>query len=54
MHRYCGYCQQKEVLGDETHILLVCPTTENLRDELILQLERKLRRGAALTLVRLE
>ena len=43
MHRYCGYCQQKEVLGDETHILLVCPTTEKLRNELIPQLERKLR-----------
>ena len=43
MHRYCGYCKQKEVLGDETHILLVCPTTRKLRDELIPQLERKLR-----------
>ena len=42
MRRYCGYCQQKEVLGDETHILLACPTTGKLRDEFP-QLERKLR-----------
>ena len=42
-HRYCGYCQQGQALGDEAHILLACPMTAHLRDAIIQQMQRKLR-----------
>ena len=42
-HRYCGYCQQGQALGDEAHILLACPMTTHLRDAIIQQMQRKLR-----------
>jgi hypothetical protein len=42
-HRYCVYCHQSSVLGDETHIFLRCPTTDSLVNETVDQIHKKLR-----------
>ena len=44
-HRYCGYCKQQGLLGDEAHIFPTCPVTASLRDVLLPQITRKLARG---------